>query len=62
MLLREEFLTWLADLRLVALDAVCYGRIVYDDGFWKQVLDRFRAMENKYGLDEAELKELLNAL
>jgi len=59
---KEEFLSWLRDFKLLALDAVCYGRVVYDDGFWQQVLATFREIENKYQLNETNLKELLIAL
>jgi hypothetical protein len=55
----EEFLTWLRDFKLSALDAVYYGKVIYDGGFWEQVLVEFRKIESKYRLNETNLKELL---
>ncbi|MCJ7635395.1 hypothetical protein MUP77_23775 [Candidatus Bathyarchaeota archaeon] len=56
---KEEFVKWLDDFRLSALDAVYYGKVIYDDGFWKQVLTKFKEIEDKYQLHETNVKELL---
>lgn len=59
---REEFLQWLGEFRLVTLDAIFYGKVMYDNGFWRYVLTKFREIEGKYGLSEKDLKTLLIAL
>lgn len=59
---KEEFLRWLSEFRLIVLDAICYGKILYDDGFWKEVLAEFREIEDKYGLNMMEIKTLLVSL
>lgn len=59
---KEEFLSWLGEFKLQALDAVYYGKVIYDDGFWQHVLATFREMEDKYQLNKTNLKELLIAL
>jgi thymidylate kinase len=56
---REEFLERLSDLDLPCLDAVCWGKIVFDDGFWSEVNDRFKVIEEEYGIQQAVLKRKL---
>ena len=48
---REEFLLWLKGLRISALDALYYGKVVYDDGFWNKALHEFKKIKKKYGLN-----------
>ncbi len=59
---REEFLQWLKEFKVVALDAIYYGKVIYDDGFWKMVLQYFRKIEKKYGLNKTKIKEMLSVL
>ena len=59
---REEFLSWLRSLRITALDAIYYGRIIYDDGFWSKALHEFKKIEKKYRLSETNISELLSVL
>jgi hypothetical protein len=54
-----EFLEYLREFRIWALDAVFYGRIAYDDGLWSGILAHFTEMENKYGLNRHEIAETL---
>jgi len=59
---KEEFLLWLKEFKISALDAIYYGKVIYDDGFWKHVLQVFEEIEKKYKLDKKKLKEMLSAL
>jgi predicted nucleotidyltransferase len=59
---KEEFLRWLKEFRILALDAVCYGKVIYDDGFWDTVLVAFDEIKEKYRLAETTLKEMLFVL
>lgn len=59
---REEFLSWLKSFRITALDAIYYGRVVYDDGFWNKVLNEFEKIEKKYRLKETNIRKLLLVL
>jgi predicted nucleotidyltransferase len=59
---KEEFLQWLRRFKVVALDAIYYGKVIYDDGFWKHVVQTFKKIEQKYGLDNTKLKEMLFVL
>jgi hypothetical protein len=56
---RSEFLTRLRSFDLQTLDAVLYGQVVYDDGFWQVVTEQYQKMECEYSLDSSFLKELL---
>jgi predicted nucleotidyltransferase len=56
---REEFLQRLEQFDIQVLDAVLYGQVVYDDGFWKQAKLKYEETIRKYGLETAPLKELL---
>lgn len=56
---REEFLSLLEHLDIQALDAVSYGRVVYDDGFWRIALERYRQIERLHKLNQIPLKEIL---
>jgi len=56
---REEFLQKLENFDVHALDAVYYGKVIYDDGFWQQVQKKFREMEEKYDLRNTPLKQKL---
>jgi predicted nucleotidyltransferase len=55
----EEFLQKLENFDLMALDAIYYGKIIYDDGFWLEARKKFKEMEEKYNLEETPLKQLL---
>lgn len=59
---REEFLQWLKEFKISALDAIYYGKVICDDGFWTYVLSAFKEIEEKYRLKETELKRILLAL
>ena len=56
---REEFLKKLRSLDLQALDAVIYGQVIYDDGFWNIVRSEYEKIKRKFGLDNLPLKKLL---
>lgn len=59
---KEEFLERLKHLDLMALDAVCCGKILFDDGFWLEANSRFAEIEEKYGLRKAQLRRKLFAI
>ena len=56
---KEEFIKRLRSLDLQALDAVIYGQIIYDDGFWEVVRTEYEKIRKKFRLDDLPLKELL---
>lgn len=55
----REFLERLSKFDVEALDAVLYGRVVYDDGFWTYAMDKYSELQKKYQFDEMQLKEIL---
>jgi predicted nucleotidyltransferase len=57
---RKEFLERLRRFDVSALDAVFYGRIIFDDGFWKKALEKYEEMDKEYALSELPLKILLS--
>jgi len=59
---REEFISWLKRFRVVALDAIYYGKVIYDDGFWEKALQLFKKLEKEYRLNETKIKEMLFVL
>lgn len=59
---KKEFLERLERFDIQVLDAVFYGQVVYDDGFWRNVKMKYKEMETKYGLEHIPLKEMLVAL
>jgi predicted nucleotidyltransferase len=56
---KEEFLERLRSFDIQALDAIFYGRIIYDDGFWNIAKAQYTEIESKYGLNPLYLKKLL---
>jgi predicted nucleotidyltransferase len=56
---KEEFLKRLKNFDIQTLDAVYYGQIIYDDGFWESVKAQYNEMERKCRLDDLRLKELI---
>jgi len=50
----DEFITMLKDANPLILDIVSYGKIVYDNGFFKQVEGLFPQVIKKYGLERQE--------
>jgi predicted nucleotidyltransferase len=56
---KAEFFERLEKFDIQALDAVLYGRVVYDDGFWRTVKMKYREMEKKYALKQIPLKKML---
>lgn len=46
----EEFFHELNNFNITILDAIFYGKVVYDNGFWFQVNKRFKEMEERYPL------------
>jgi hypothetical protein len=59
---KKEFLCLLENFNLMALDAMYYGKVIYDDGFWIEVKERFQKMEKKYELQKIPLKKMLFAI
>lgn len=56
---RIQFLEGLEHFDIQELDAVLYGKVIYDVGFWRTAMDRYRSLEKKYSLDTLNLKTLL---
>jgi predicted nucleotidyltransferase len=56
---KEEFLERLRSFDIQALDAIFYGRIIYDDGFWDIAKAQYTEIECKYRLDPLYLKKIL---
>jgi hypothetical protein len=59
---KKEFLERLKRFDLVALDAIFYGKIIYDDGFWAEVIEAFKELEQVYELSKINLKLLLRPI
>ncbi|MGD0028168.1 MAG: polysaccharide deacetylase family protein [Candidatus Bathyarchaeia archaeon] len=59
---KTEFIQWLKEFRVIALDAVYYGKVIYDDGFWKEVRRTFEKIDKEYHLNRTELPKLLYLL
>jgi predicted nucleotidyltransferase len=55
----EDFLTEMENLKVHALDALYYGMVVYDDGFWLKALGRFKQIEAEKGLQRLPMRKLL---
>jgi len=56
---RSEFLRSVEQLDFQALDALFYGDVIYDDGFWPTALGRYKELERRYGLDRDRLKKIV---
>jgi predicted nucleotidyltransferase len=59
---KEEFIRRLEQFDIQALDAIFFGRVIFDDGFWQTVRQRYEEIEKKYKLNEVQLKEKLKAV
>jgi len=55
----EEFLQKMERFDLQILDALLYGQIVYDDGFWSQAKLLYEKIAKKHGLETAPLKKII---
>ena len=56
---RKEFLRRLKEFDIQVLDAIFYGQIVYDTGFWSEVKREFQKLEREYDLSQLNLKQKL---
>jgi hypothetical protein len=56
---KSEFLQWMHNFKVVALDAIYFGKPIYDDGFWEKTIAEFKEITIKYKLNENRLKTLL---
>lgn len=59
---KEEFLKQLERLDINALDAILYGKVIYDDGFWLKVKGKYEEIKKKYKLNDDVLREKLKAI
>jgi predicted nucleotidyltransferase len=59
---RVEFLERLERFDIQVLDAIFYGRVIYDDGFWLQVMENFKRINGTYKLPIKKLKRILQPL
>ena len=59
---KTDFLRRLKQLDIQVLDAIVYGQVIYDDGFWPQVLDNFEKIKKIYQLSYDELRQILSLL
>ena len=55
----EEFLRQLQNCNMQVFDAIYYGKVVYDRGFWSEANRKFKEMEEKYELEKMDLKKYL---
>ena len=53
----KEFIAKLNDFDIHTLDAILYGKVIYDDGFWISVEREYAQIVKKYRLDPNILKE-----
>jgi len=58
-LTKDEFLERLEQFDIESLDAIFHGRVIYDDGFWQVVKEKYKEMEKEFRLNEIPLKEKL---
>lgn len=56
---KDEFLRRLKNFDTQVLDAIYYGKVIYDDGFWKTVKDEYDRIKMVYELDDSLMKKLL---
>lgn len=56
---KKEFLQRLENFDLAALDAIYYGKVVYDDGFWVEAKRKFNEIERKLELPKTNLRQKL---
>lgn len=59
---KTEFLERLEQFDIQVLDAIFYGRVIYDEGFWQTVKMKYRNIERRYKLEQIPLKEMLRAV
>jgi hypothetical protein len=59
---KAEFLERLEIFDIQVLDAIFYGRVIYDDGFWQTLKKKYKEIEKKYGLEQIPLKDMLVAV
>jgi hypothetical protein len=55
----KEFLEMLVNLDLIALDAICWGQVLFDDGFWSVARQTYERVRASYGLDTGKLSSML---
>jgi hypothetical protein len=58
----DEFVGGLKNLSLLCLDAVYWGKVVFDDGFWKKAIYSIKEIEKDYGIRESIIKKKLLAI
>jgi len=56
---KREFVRRVERFDLQALDALYYGEVLWDDGFWKKMKMRLERIEKIYKLDRNEIKQLI---
>jgi len=56
---KSEFIRSIERFDFQALDALFYGKIIYDDGFWQVAMERYKELERKYGFDRDRLKKMV---
>lgn len=56
----EEYLKRLERFDLQILDAILYGRVVFDDGFWSQAKLKYKELVKRNRLETAQLRELIS--
>jgi len=53
---KSEFIKSIEHFDFQALDALFYGKVVYDDGFWSVAMDKYTELERRYRLNKRLLK------
>lgn len=57
----EEFMKRLKQFDIQILDAIFYGKVIYDDGFWATVIREYKAIIKQYKLEKLPLRDLLTS-
>jgi len=59
---KGQFLKRLKRFDIRALDAIFFGKVIYDDGFWPEALGYFSKLDRTCPLPEEDLRRLLKPL
>ncbi len=57
-----DFIHWIRECRLVALDAMYYGQVIFDDGFWIEARMALLQLEKEHNISPSDLLKKLAAI
>jgi hypothetical protein len=55
----KDFMHWIRECRLVVLDAMYFGQVIFDDGFWVEARMAFLQIEKEYNISRDDLLKKL---